>query len=245
MDEKGIYQEFPFLASVGEESFFSGEGAEIYAIVYADNNVNFTVSAQSIDYDSGNDMPLITDKVIGTGKGAQPNLIRGNYSDILPELLVTISSETGPLCEYRPSLSLENGKLNQSDGVYDFTPYALLGMSPYYVGEWYCELRYDEDMRLALLLDLYDDGVASFSYGGVSSEIIESLSGTWSEENGNLNLILNGTTKDEQNGTTGIYVLNCIFAPSLDGEVLRLLHVGGDSFFENMQNTEFEFEYRG
>ncbi len=62
-----------------------------------------------------------------TESSETPVFIRGNISDIMPNIQVVITTDDGKTQEYYPSLSLENGTLSKGQQIYDFTPYELIG----------------------------------------------------------------------------------------------------------------------
>ena len=112
---------------------------------------------------------------------------------------------------------------------------------PYWIGKWYCEVDYDPNTRLALLLDLNDDGSAGYLYGPIAAGAIESFTGGWTAENGAINLNLVSTVYEDGESA---YSLNCVFLPSFDGESLVLTHVDGSSFFDTLANHSFTFSPR-
>lgn len=53
-------------------------------------------------------------------------LLRGNVSDIVPNLILTITTGDGQVIDYSPCMSLMDGSLCTELGIQDITPYELL-----------------------------------------------------------------------------------------------------------------------
>lgn len=245
LEEKGVYEMYPFLSAVKEDSFFAGEGPELYAIILLRDDAILTVSKDIID-DSTTDedgVPLIKREELYTGQEISPIIVRGNYSDIIPELSLTVTIDTELALECSPHLSLENGMLGNNDhvgGVYDFTPYSLLGIatSAAVVGNWYSQVQYDADTHLALLLDFYDHGEATYGYGPVDAGFIGKFTGYWTVDGDVLSLDFD-TVIDEEGEQAFDY--HCTFRFTVDGDKLTLVHIDGESLLDTMKGATFEF----
>ena len=132
--DNGWTQTFPFLTGLTAEQVVTQDGGEVYCIVPADENAHVTVQA----YDALDEASPFGDTLYDSQDGA-PICLRGNVSDIMSNLAVTVTSETG-VTVYRPALSLRDGTLNtiaDKGSVYDFTPGAAHTLVP--IKELYSE----------------------------------------------------------------------------------------------------------
>lgn len=122
--DSGWTQTFPFLAELTAQQTVTQPGNEVYCIVPADEKAGLTVRA----YNLLDDASLAGD-VLYESAGGAPVCLRGNVSDIMPNMEVTVSGAVGETV-YRPALSLMDGAVSViADGgsVYDFTPGASHG----------------------------------------------------------------------------------------------------------------------
>lgn len=247
LEETGIYERYPFLSSVTKDSFFTGRGTELYAVLLLYEGATLEVSTQTID-DSTTDtdgVPLMKKEELCKINDAKPIIIRGNYSDIIPELCLTVATTYEVALEYSPHLSLENGMLGNNShvgGVYDFTPYSLLGITTSeIVLNWYGQVQYDAGTRLALLLDFYDSGKVIYGYGPVEAGFIGKLEGNWTVDGDTLILDFNTLIDEEGESVSEFYGT---FKYTVDGDKLTLVHTQGDSLIYTMKGGTFEFAPR-
>ena len=122
--DSGWTQTFPFLAELTAQQTVTQPGNEVYCIVPADEKAGLTVRA----YNPLDDASPAGD-VLYESAGGAPVCLRGNVSDIMPNMEVTVSGAGGETV-YRPALSLMDGTVSViADGgsVYDFTPGASHG----------------------------------------------------------------------------------------------------------------------
>ena len=122
--DSGWTQTFPFLAELTAQQTVTQPGNEVYCIVPADEKAGLTVRA----YNPLDDASPAGD-VLYESAGGAPVCLRGNVSDIMPNMEVTVSGDGGETV-YRPALSLMDGTVSViADGgsVYDFTPGASHG----------------------------------------------------------------------------------------------------------------------
>lgn len=118
---KGIYEKHSFLNEIKRRDFYSLEGSEFYAIVPAEG-VKIALNEYAFDEEANGSVVRNL-----TESSETPVFIRGNISDIMPNIQVVITTDDGKTQEYYPSLSLENGTLSKGKQIYDFTPYDLIG----------------------------------------------------------------------------------------------------------------------
>ena len=100
---------------------FMTEGQELYAIVPVNDNGRITVYPSAMtdsgEYADNKDDPLYR------GKLGQVILLRCNLSEIYSNVLIT-ASDGGGAIEFRPAISMKNGRLQDYAGVYDFSVYS-------------------------------------------------------------------------------------------------------------------------
>lgn len=96
------------------------EGQELYAIVPPCDKGKITVYASGVtedgQYTEDRTQPLYE------GKNGVPLLLRCNLSEIYSNVLITVTDGGGTI-DFRPSLTMENGHLQDTAGVYDFSTY--------------------------------------------------------------------------------------------------------------------------
>lgn len=237
LEELGVYNELPFLKLITEDGFASLQGSQLYVAIPLSEGSRVWVSEYLVDPD--NYLESVGEEIL-RGEVDMPVLFRGNYSDVFSNLHVGVGNESYVEEEYRPFLSFKDGKLNVDEnniGVYDFTPYALLGIKlTDWVGEWYAEHQYDEETKIALLLSLDDFGGVSYSLGYVLSEVETTYTGTWSESDGKLTINL--TDNSDPDGEP----ITAVLEWKLDGSNLLLTHVDGVSLVSGFENETFNFE---
>lgn len=122
--DSGWTQTFPFLAELTARQTVTQPGNEVYCIVPADEKAGLTVRAYNLLDDASP-----AGDVLYESAGGAPVCLRGNVSDIMPNMEVTVSGAGGETV-YRPALSLMDGAVSViADGgsVYDFTPGASHG----------------------------------------------------------------------------------------------------------------------
>ena len=180
---KGIYEKHSFLNEIKRKDFHSLEGSEFYAIVPAEG-VKIAVNEYTFDEDANGSV------VRNLAESSEtPVFIRGNISDIMPNIQVVITTDDTKTQEYYPSLSLENGTLSKAQQIYDFTPYDLIGGhfedkgedsegQLGFIGSWWGEYTLDDEL-LTLTMELTSDGMATYGYGYGNSDLLEYFEGSW------------------------------------------------------------------
>ena len=116
---KALREAWPFLTEIPPQQYVEYEGDEIYCVIPADPEAVISVHAVSID-DGG---AVREGTQLYRGQHGQALLLRGNVSDIVPNVSVTVSEPDGGSCTFQPALSLKDGSLgvSEGDGVLDFT----------------------------------------------------------------------------------------------------------------------------
>lgn len=108
-------KEYP---SLSRASLYMAEGQELYAIIPPNDKGTIIVYPSMItedgEYADDKSNPLCI------GKPGEPLLLRCNLSEIYSNVLIT-ATDGGGAIDFRPSLSMENGHLQEIAGVYDFS----------------------------------------------------------------------------------------------------------------------------
>lgn len=119
LKDSGAVERFPFLADVSGKEVVTQPGNEMYCIVPADKEDTVTVRT----YDPLSSATPVG-RVLYENTEGTPVCLRGNASDIMPNLEVTVSGENGEAV-YQPFISLKDGTVSTETAegnVYDFTP---------------------------------------------------------------------------------------------------------------------------
>lgn len=256
VEANGFADAFPFLLGVMEDHAVLHEGGEVYAVVPAGKDISLTVSDFFMDDDAyiperGEDLLTVTD--------GKPLLLRGNVSEVVPNLLITAEKGSKSV-EYNPCISGMDGSLVVDEGVYDFTPYELvMGGYPGYdpvpdpaftLNTWYAQHYDGNGNLLAMTLMLNPNGTVEYSYGWPYSGVFEQFAGTWSEERtgdeiGDMRLLLEltgGPVDDLGEPIQGEqYEMSCDFAWELQGSALVLSHEDGSPLLYGTEGDWYTF----
>ncbi len=104
---------------------FMTKGQEFYAIIPVNDKGRITlypsVMTDSGEYADDRDHPLYT------GKLGEVILLRCNLSEIYSNILIT-ATDGGGAIDFRPALSMKDGRLQEFAGVYDFSVYSEEGL---------------------------------------------------------------------------------------------------------------------
>lgn len=110
-------KEYPSLSSA---PLYMAEGQELYAIIPPNDKGTIIVYPSMItedgEYADDKSNPL------HVGEPGEALLLRCNLSEIYANVLIAVTDGGGAL-DFRPSLSMENGHLQEIAGVYDFSIY--------------------------------------------------------------------------------------------------------------------------
>ena len=119
LENSGLTEALPLLQDLSSENFIETEGLELYFIVTRDD-VGLTVYRQGMDEDT---YALTWEESLYVGYEPAPLLLRGNVSEIFPNLSLFIEGQGGETLDYSPCLSLEDGRLEKARLILDLTPY--------------------------------------------------------------------------------------------------------------------------
>lgn len=110
-------KEYP---SLSRAPLYMAEGQELYAIIPPHDKGTITVYPSMMtedgEYADDRNNPL------HVGEPGEPLLLRCNLSEIYSNVLIAATDGGGAIL-FRPSLSMENGHLQEIAGVYDFSTY--------------------------------------------------------------------------------------------------------------------------
>ena len=110
-------KEYP---SLSRAPLYMAEGQELYAIIPPNDKGTIIVYPSTItedgEYAEDKSNPL------HAGEPGEPLLLRCNLSEIYSNVLIA-ATDGGGAIDFRPSLSMENGHLQEIAGVYDFSAY--------------------------------------------------------------------------------------------------------------------------
>ena len=105
---------------LGHAPLYMADGQELYAIIPPNDKGTITVYPSTMtddgEYADDKSNPLCI------GEPGEALLLRCNLSEIYANVLIAVTDGGGAL-DFRPSLSMENGHLQEIAGVYDFSIY--------------------------------------------------------------------------------------------------------------------------
>lgn len=241
--QSGLMGKLPILKELSSDAFVEMEGSELYLVVPRED-ASLTVHQQLMDNETGE---MIRGKALYTANEAQPLLLRGNVSDIVPNLCLFLEGQGGQCVEYHPSLSLADGSLNSHSLIYDLTPHSqmddpMVGGEDMRMGSWFTEALNTSGESVVLILTLDYDGSVTYSYGYPQCGPLEYFEGNWQEEDGRLLMELYGGPADADSESDGVkYDASLVFEWRYwDGHLL-LDHISGESLIVGMEGGSFDF----
>ena len=184
LENSGLTEALPLLQDLTSENFIETEGLELYFVVTRDD-VGLTVYRQGMDEDT---YALTWEESLYVGYEPAPLLLRGNVSEIFPNLSLFIEGQGGETLDYSPCLSLEDGRLEKARLILDLTPYDSIPGGIYIpenswqsncVGSWYGQATTAEGEEVLLELILNYDGSAAYGYGFLGEEAYVYYEGSW------------------------------------------------------------------
>ena len=91
-------------------------GEELYLVVPRHKNINITVYEYTFEM-ATKEKPEKSGMVYYQKETGDPIIVKGNISDICPNMQIELKSGNGETYTFSPSLSLENGKLYVTKGM--------------------------------------------------------------------------------------------------------------------------------
>ena len=99
-----------------DEIAVKAQGEELYLIVPRDKDAKVTVYEYTFEM-ATKEKPEKSGKVYYKSETGSPFIVKGNISDICPNMQIELTSRNGESYTFSPSLSLENGKLSVAKGM--------------------------------------------------------------------------------------------------------------------------------
>lgn len=231
----GILQEYDFLSDVDKEHFIDQEGYELYFVVPKTEESSLIIN----DYVLNEIEPVEAGPGVELGRffDGQPVLLRGNISEVIPNLYFEAENPDGTFIAYNPSLSLRDGSLTSLDGIYDLTPYEPLGIvkepieGEEFLGSW----SVVEPDRYEHTLGLNSSGECFYGIVDDEGEVVVVYSGWWEMAGGELNLTLWEDYESIDPAIFGTYLPEILGT----GE-LRLTWSSGEALTTNMYYDGYE-----
>lgn len=217
---------YPFLAEIPDEQVLVTQGTEVYCLVPGDPADTCLVQTCA----AGEDGDLIPGETLYEGTG-QPVLLVCNVSDVLPNLLVTVTGADGSEETYAPCRSLCDGTvaLPADSAAYDFSTYrdAPTGEThTAFLGAWTATVSRNGTQVLCAL-DFADDGTMTYRVGYPGSEWLDCLEGTFYVIETSSQYPA-GSVLFELTSTMGGTDLWGIFTLDVTGSTLTVTPVSGD-----------------
>ena len=243
---------YPFLGGLDWEKAAVNSGMEVYAVVPRDIGSHVAVSTWVCD--ETNDFQGEPGELLYESRSGEPVILMGNVSDIMPNLLVAVTTPDGKTLSYSPSLSLRDGALERSTApeIYDFSIYLSTpeeappsSITPAeYLGDWASDGVTDgEGNTYSCCLTFREDGGMEFFYYELPGQILERFDGTYTENgDGTLTFTLpltGGFYLDQgapEYTSAGTFRLD---AP--DDNVLYITHLRGDPLFAGLEGVSLPF----
>ncbi|MGN0246451.1 MAG: hypothetical protein ACI4DK_10860, partial [Lachnospiraceae bacterium] len=117
-----FYYEYEFMREIEQCPYIEQPGEEVYLLIPACEDDEISVFEQVWGDDTDDGMPK-RGKLLFAGKPGEVILVRGNESDIVSNLEISVTGDHEEMI-YHPFLSLENGRLDVSNpDILDLTCY--------------------------------------------------------------------------------------------------------------------------
>lgn len=240
-----------FLQEIPAEQYVEYEGEEIYCIVPADPEARVEVFTFSVD-ESSNYAGRQEERLYG-GEHGQVLLLRGNVSDIMPNISVTITDSSGRSLRYEPYLSLKDGALGlpEGGGVLDFTlRYPGRGYEEpggRFAGTWKGKAAGEDGVESECTIVLSQDGTAKYRIVQ-KGELAEELTGSYllsrADENSLRLLVMSTGGRNFNSAAPRTLLGEFMLVPERDGG-LYFTHLYGDPLLPGLENTTVAFRHAG
>ena len=251
----GIYEDYPFVEEMELCDLIVNENNEMYLVVPADNTETVKVYDAVLNEET---YELEKGELLGESANGKPFLLLCNVSEIIPNVIISKGT-----FEYSPCLSGEDGELVENQDIYDFSPYEKIkeyydiqngladGADPIFCGSWFGESENGDYELMAMNLELYVDGTATYVYGVGNSEPTEWFMGEWSfdAERDMILLDMYGGVPNDYVDSDELFIdpyeLKCGFKWDMDyrddGTYLILTHEEGNPILWGKNGATFEF----
>lgn len=118
--ESACGKKYDFLCETSAQNIVDAYGYELFAIVPKSEKGTVTIYEAEITEDG--EYRDLRDRVLYKGKPGEPVILKCNISEVYSNVLV-VSVENNEITEFRPSLSMRDGRLASVQGCYDFSVY--------------------------------------------------------------------------------------------------------------------------
>ena len=118
--ESACGKKYDFLCETSAQNIVDAYGYELFAIVPKSEKGTVTIYEAEITEDG--EYRDLRDRVLYKGKPGEPVILKCNISEVYSNVLV-VSVENNEITEFKPSLSMRDGRLASVQGCYDFSVY--------------------------------------------------------------------------------------------------------------------------
>ena len=118
--ESACGKKYDFLCETSAQNIVDAYGYEVYAIVPESEKGTVTIYESEMTEDG--EYRDLRDRVLYKGKPGEPVILKCNISEVYSNVLV-VSVENNEITEFRPCLSMMDGRLAAVQGCYDFSVY--------------------------------------------------------------------------------------------------------------------------
>lgn len=223
-------EDYPFLGDIDEAHTVRAAGYEVYCLAPVQADAPLTV--QAFVMDESNQYLGEAGETLYESQTGEPVLLVCNISDIMPNLLVTLTRADGQTSSFNPFLSLCDGRVDlpSEPVLYDFSRYDSIGYGKTqadFLGDW-------TSAELPGQLSFAEDGTMTFTSGGETFSgtfYIISDSATGSYRPGDVLFELTGDARSVW-GT---------FAIQRSGDAITVTHTAGDPLLSGWENAAISF----
>lgn len=118
--ESACGKKYDFLCETSAQNIVDAYGYELFAIVPKSEKGTVTIYEAEMTEDG--EYKDLRDRVLYKGKPGEPVILKCNISEVYSNVLV-VSVENNEITEFRPSLSMRDGRFASAQGCYDFSVY--------------------------------------------------------------------------------------------------------------------------
>lgn len=242
LEANGFYELYPFLSALTEDQFLRQQSGELYAVIPASNDTSLGIYTCTVDETNYTTVP--GDELLLLESG-QPVILQGNISEIVPAFWVAAETPGAEPFDCTPHLSLMNGRLSVTPGIYDCSDYDLLAAlgycsseksTPLFFGTWSALARYH---GWQYDLSLLENGECLLAISQ-SGEELACYEGWWFLDNDyyiSLTLSLSSGRHPESpewESISGYYLAE------VSGSIMDLSFLSGDILTLNMEEDRHE-----
>lgn len=239
LTESGALEAYPFLGEITGDQVVTYEGTEVYCVVPRDENAALTVQTCLC----GEDGQPIPQETLYQGDG-RPVILVCNVSDIIPNLLVTVTAPGGSPDAYAPTLSLCDGSvaLPAGSAIYDFSlysPYSTNTTAVSFLGDWTATVPL-EGREVLCQLSFQENEAMTYRVGYPDSEGMDVMEGTYYVIGENSQYPA-GSVLFELTSTMDGKPFWGVFSLTVSGDSLTVTHVSGDPLLSGFESQAIPF----